>query len=233
MTAKVALLIAAGSGMGAAAARKLAAMGWRVAILSSSGRGETLATELGGVGVTGSNLDPSALQRIVDAAVKSFGGIDAVVNSAGHGPRGSILDIDDSGWHQAMDVYLLNVIRVTRLVAPIMRSRAGGSIINISSFAAVEPDRAFPTSSVMRAALAAFAKLFSDEFARANIRMNNILPGFVDTFPEQEEFRRRIPLGRYASADEIAETIAFLLSDGAKYITGQSIRIDGGVTRSL
>lgn len=233
MTAKVALLIAAGSGMGAAAARKLAAMGWRVAILSSSGRGETLATELGGVGVTGSNLDPSALQRIVDAAVKSFGGIDAVVNSAGHGPRGSILDIDDSGWHQAMDVYLLNVIRVARLVAPIMRSRAGGSIINISSFAAVEPDRAFPTSSVMRAALAAFAKLFSDEFARANIRMNNILPGFVDTFPEQEEFRRRIPLGRYASADEIAETIAFLLSDGAKYITGQSIRIDGGVTRSL
>lgn len=233
MTAKVALLIAAGSGMGAAAARKLAAMGWRVAILSSSGRGETLATELGGVGVTGSNLDPSALQRIVDAAVKSFGGIDAVVNSAGHGPRGSILDIDDSGWHQAMDVYLLNVIRVARLVAPIMRSRAGGSIINISSFAAVEPDRAFPTSSVMRAALAAFAKLFSDEFAQANIRMNNILPGFVDTFPEQEEFRRRIPLGRYASADEIAETIAFLLSDGAKYITGQSIRIDGGVTRSL
>lgn len=219
--------------MGAAAARRLAGLGWRVAILSSSGRGEALARELGGVGVTGSNLDPDALRRVVDLAVSNFGGIDGVVNSAGHGPKGRTLDLPDEDWHAAMDVYLLNVVRVARLVAPIMRSRGGGAIVNISSFAAVEPDRAFPTSSVMRAGLSAFTRLFADEFAASNIRMNNILPGFVDTFPEQEEYVRRIPLGRYASVDEIADTIAFLLSDGAKYITGQNIRVDGGVTRSL
>lgn len=219
--------------MGAAIARKLAKLGYKVAILSSSGRGEALATELGGVGVTGSNQKTDDLKRLVETAMDSFGGIDAVVNSAGHGPKGKILEISDADWHLAMDVYLLNVVRMARLVTPILQARGGGSIINISTFAAFEPDRAFPTSGALRASLAAFTKLFADEYAPVNVRMNNILPGFINSLPEKEEYRARIPMGRYGTMEEIAESVAFLLSDGAKYITGQNIRVDGGITRSV
>lgn len=233
MTTKVALVTAAGSGMGAGIARKLAGLGYKVAILSSSGRGEALAEELGGVGVTGSNQEPTDLKRLVDAAMDAFGGIDAVVNSAGHGPKGKILEISDDEWHTAMDVYFLNVVRIARLVTPILESRGGGAIVNISTFAAFEPDPTFPTSGALRASLAAFTKLYADEYAVANIRMNNILPGFVDSLPEKEAFRSRIPMGRYGTVAEIAETVGFLLSDGAKYITGQNIRVDGGITRSV
>lgn len=233
MPAKVALVTAAGSGMGATIARKLAHLGYKVAILSSSGRGEALAAELGGVGVTGSNQNTADLKRLVEAAIDSFGGIDAVVNSAGHGPKGKILEISDDDWHLAMDVYLLNVVRIARLVTPILQSRGGGAIVNISTFAAFEPDPAFPTSAALRASLAAFTKLFADQYASANVRMNNILPGFIDSLPEKEEYRTRIPMGRYGTMDEIAECAAFLVSDGAKYITGQNIRVDGGITRSV
>jgi NAD(P)-dependent dehydrogenase (short-subunit alcohol dehydrogenase family) len=132
-----------------------------------------------------------------------------------------------------MDVYLLNVVRIARLVTPILQSRGGGSIVNISTFAAFEPDPAFPTSGTFRASLAAFTKLFADEYAPVDVRMNNILPGFINSLPEKKAYRSRIPMGRYGTMEEIAETVAFLLSDGAKYITGQNIRVDGGITRSV
>ncbi len=233
MSDKVALITAGGSGMGAAIARKLASIGYRIAILSSSGKGEALADELGGLGITGSNRNPVDLQRFVNSALDSFGQINAVVNSAGHGPRGDLLSISDDDWHTGMEVYLLNVIRVARLVSPSLKQAGGGAIVNISSFTAFEPDPAFPTSSVFRAGLASFTKLYSDEMASYNIRMNNLLPGFVDSFPESEEISNRIPLRRYGTTEEIAETAAFLVSDGAAYITGQNIRVDGGITRSV
>lgn len=219
--------------MGAAIARKLAESGFKIAILSSSGRGEALAAELGGVGVTGSNQSPADLTRFVETAMDAFGRIDAVVNSAGHGPKGKILEISDDDWHLGMEVYLLNVIRMARLVTPILKSCGGGAIVNISTYAAFEPEPAFPTSGAFRASLAAFTKLFADEFASANIRMNNILPGFIDSLPEKEAFRSRIPMGRYGTTNEIAETALFLLSEGAQYITGQNLRVDGGITRSV
>ena len=230
---KVALITAGGSGMGAAAARRLADDGFRVAILSSSGKGEALAAELGGVGVTGSNRSNDDLARLVDLAMTTWGRIDVLVNSAGHGPRAPVLELSDDDWHQGMEVYFLNVVRPTRLVTPIMLAQGGGAIINISTFAAFEPDPVFPTSGVFRAGLAAFTKLYADKYAARNIRMNNVLPGFIDSLPEKEEFRARIPMGRYGRTAEIAATIAFLASDGAGYITGQNLRVDGGITRSV
>lgn len=230
---RVALLTAAGSGIGAAAARRLAAEGWQVAILSSSGKGQALAGELGGLGVTGSNRDPADLQRLVEAALARWGRIDAVVNSAGHGPKGPLLEISDEDWHLGMEFYLLNVVRIARLVTPVMQRQGVGSIVNVSTYALFEPEAAFPTSGVFRAGLAAFTKLWADEYAARGLRMNNVLPGFISSLPEKEERRARIPMGRYGSPEEVAELIAFLASSRGSYITGQNIRIDGGITRSV
>lgn len=230
---KVALVTAGGSGMGADAARRLSADGFEVAILSSSGKGEALAGELGGIGVTGSNRSVDDLQRLVDRAMDRWGRVDVLVNSAGHGPKGPVLEISDDDWHTGMEVYLLNVVRPARMVAPIMAAQGGGAIINISTFAVFEPDPLFPTSGVFRSALAAFTKLFADKYAGDNVRMNNILPGFIDSLPETEDRRARIPMGRYGRAGEVSALIAFLASDDAGYITGQNLRIDGGLTRSV
>ncbi|MDB6177172.1 SDR family oxidoreductase [Paracoccus sp. Z330] len=230
---KVALITAGGSGMGADAARRLAADGFRVGVLSSSGKGEALGRELGGFGVTGSNLSQTDLEALVNGAVERWGRVDVLVNSAGHGPKGPVLDISDDDWHQGMEVYLLNVIRPTRLVTPLMQAQGGGAIINISTFAAFEPDPLFPTSGVFRAGLAAFSKLFADKHAGDNIRMNNVLPGFIDSLPETEDRRARIPMGRYGHAAEVSSLISWLASEGGGYMTGQNLRVDGGLTRAV
>ncbi|WP_395502661.1 SDR family oxidoreductase [Ectopseudomonas mendocina] len=230
---KVAIVTAGGSGMGAAAARKLAEDGFRLAILSSSGKGEALAKELGGIGVTGSNQSNADLKRLIDQVMQQWGRIDVLVNSAGHGPRGPILEISDEDWVQGMETYLLNVIRPTRLVTPIMQQQKGGVIINISTAWAFEPSDMFPTSAVFRAGLASFTKIFVDTYAADNLRMNNVLPGWIDSLAATEERRESVPMKRYGHAEEIAATIGFLASAGAGYITGQNIRVDGGLTRSV
>jgi NAD(P)-dependent dehydrogenase (short-subunit alcohol dehydrogenase family) len=230
---KTALITAGGSGMGAAAARRLAADGFNVAILSSSGKGEALANELGGLGFTGSNQSSDDTKAFIDAAMARFGRIDVLVNSAGHGPRAPLLDITDEDWHKGMEVYLMCVIRPTRLVAPLMVANGGGTIINISTAWAFEPSAMFPTSAVFRAGLASFTKIFADTYAAQNVRMNNILPGWIDSLPATEERAKSVPMGRYGTSAEIAATVSFLASEGAGYITGQNLRVDGGITKSV
>jgi NAD(P)-dependent dehydrogenase (short-subunit alcohol dehydrogenase family) len=233
MNEKVAIITAAGKGVGAAIARELADSGYQVSLLSNSGGALELANELGGVGMTGSVTEPADLAKLVDSTMEKYGRIDAVVNNTGHPPKGELLDISDDEWRLGLDLLILNVIRMARLVTPIFVNQGGGAMVNISTFSAFEPELAFPVSSTLRAGLASFAKLYANRYAEAGIRVNNVLPGYMDNYPESEENLARIPMKRYAQVEEIAKTVRFLLSDEAGYITGQNIRADGGLTHSI
>ena len=233
MDPKVALVTAASQGLGAACARELAGRGYRVALLARSERVQALAGELGGVGVQGSVTQPADLERLVATAMERFGRIDAVVNNTGHPAKGDLLEVTDAQWHDGLELLVLNVIRLARLVTPIMEGQGGGALVNISSFTAVEPSAPRPVSSALRAALASVAKLYADRYAAAGIRMNTIMAGWADTYPVAPHDLAAVPLGRVADPAEIARVVAFLLSDEASYITGESLRVDGGLLRSV
>jgi NAD(P)-dependent dehydrogenase (short-subunit alcohol dehydrogenase family) len=246
---RVAIVTGGSSGIGAAAARALAGDGFRIAIMSPSDRSLALAKELGGIGRQGSNLDAADIAGLVKQTLNAWGRIDAVVTSMGHGkvPKGpawplarigfdadnpvSFLDIDDDTWHAAFDAYVLSVVRMARAVTPVMLKRGGGSFVNISSIAAIEPQGNFPLSSV-RAALHGFTKLFADRYARHNIRMNNLLPGFVENVDLSDAARAEIPMQRTGRMDEVGDAVLFLASGSSGYITGQSILLDGGLHRA-
>ena len=227
----VTIITAAGKGMGEAIARLLHSEGHQLVLMSNSGGAVALGEELGCAGVTGSVVEPNDLERLVDIAVGSFGRIDSVVNNTGHPPSGDLLTLTDTDWHRGLDLVLLNVVRMARLATPHM-SR-GGSIVNISTFSAFEPDLAFPVSSTLRAGLGSFAKLFANRYAPEGIRMNNVLPGFIESYDVNSDTLARIPMGRSGEVTEIAGTVSFLLSDAAGYITGQNLRVDGGISRSV
>lgn len=232
-TRPVAIVTAASKGIGAAIARELAGRGYRLALLARSQAIVTLAHELGGIAIQGSVAEPADLERLVETTLERYGQIDALVNNTGHPPIGELLAIADVDWHRGLDLVLLNVVRMARLVTPAMEKAGGGAIVNISAFAAVQPDAGFPVSGVMRAGLASFTKLYAARYAAAGIRMNSVLPGFVDSYPETPERVTQIPAGRFGTVAEIASAVAFLLSDGAGYITGQNLLVDGGLSRGL
>jgi NAD(P)-dependent dehydrogenase (short-subunit alcohol dehydrogenase family) len=232
-TTRVAVVTGAGRGMGAACARELAGKGWKLGLLSPSGSAETLAASLGGLGFKGSVESADDLERLVKTTADKFGRIDGVVVSLGGPPKGELLQISDQNWLRGAEMVVLSVVRLARLVTPIMQRQKGGSIVNISTFAAYEPDPAFPVSSTYRAGLGSFTKLYADRYAADGIRMNNILPGYIDSAQTKSEIVQRIPMRRYGKVQEIARTAAFLLSDDAGYITGQNLRVDGGLTRSV
>ena len=228
---KIAVLIAAGSGMGADAAKALSKDGFEIAIMSSSGKGRPKKIKRSQIHWF--KFRTREYKNFIKSIIEKWGRIDVLVNSAGHGPKGDILKISDHEWFRGMETYFLNVVRATRLVTPIMKKQKNGSIINISTYAVFEPDRNFPTSGVMRAGLTSFTKIYSDEYAKYNIRMNNILPGFIDTLKTKKEFLNRIPLKRVGKANEISAVVKLLASKEGSYITGQNIRVDGGITRAV
>jgi NAD(P)-dependent dehydrogenase (short-subunit alcohol dehydrogenase family) len=229
---KVAIVTAAGSGMGAACARELVQRGYSVALMSTSGKAEALAKELGGLGLTGSVTEEADLEALVDGTLERYGRVDGVINSTGHPASGEALELTDGQWHEALDLVVLNVVRIARLVTPAML-RQGGGIVNVSTFSAFEPSPAFPLSSSLRAALAGFTKLYADRYAADGVRMNNVLPGYIESFEIDDETRESIPMRRQGTVEEIAKTVAFLVSSDASYITGQNLRVDGGLTRSV
>jgi NAD(P)-dependent dehydrogenase (short-subunit alcohol dehydrogenase family) len=230
--ARVAIITAASKGMGAACAHELAERGYHVAIMARSEEVLRLARELSGIGLLGSVTDEEDLQKLVAKTMETYGRVDAVVNNTGHPAKGDLLSIEDADWHSGLNLLLLNVVRMARLVTPIMLKQGGGAFVNISTFGACEPGLAYPVSSVLRAALANFTKLFADRYAEHGVRMNNVLPGFIDSYEVSDDVRVTIPMQRAGTVKEIAKTTAFLLSEEAGYITGQNVRVDGGLTRS-
>ncbi|WKU43649.1 SDR family oxidoreductase [Streptomyces sp. VNUA116] len=232
-SAPVAIVTAAASGIGRGMASELAAAGHRLVLLDIDESVHDLARDLGGSAVTGSLTDPAGLARLVDHALERHGRIDAVVNGAGHARNGALLDVTDEEWHDGLDMLLLSVVRLARLVTPHMERAGRGAFVNLSSYTAFEPLGMIPVNSALRAALTSFTKLYADQYAPKGIRMNSIMPGYVDSWPERPEFLARIPAGRYATVTEVGKLAAFLVSDAAAYINGESIRIDGGAGRSL
>lgn len=230
---KVAIVTGAGKGMGAAVLKRLAADGYKLAAMSPSGAAKKLAESLGGIGVDGSNAVAADTEKLVKLTLDTYGRIDAVVNNTGHPPKGALLEISDEAWLQGFELVHLSVIRMLRLVTPVMLKQGSGGIVNILTYATLEPEAAFPVSGPVRAALAAFTKVYADEYAAKGIRINNVLPGYIDSLPEKPERRARIPMARYGRVDEIAGAVSFLLSENAGYITGQNLRVDGGITRAL
>ncbi len=230
---KVAVVTAAGSGIGEACARTLKDDGYTPILLSKSGSAVELARELGGDGFEGDVTDPDDLAALVEATTDRYGRIDAVVNNTGHPPKGPLLDISDEEWHEGLDLVLLNAVRMARLVTPVMEEQGGGAIVNISTFSAFEPSLDFPVSSILRAGLGSFTKLYADRYAQDGIRMNSVLPGFADSYEVDEETKREIPMGRPARTEEIADAVAYLLSSESSYVTGQNLRVDGGLTSSI
>ncbi len=229
---KVAIVTAAGRGIGAGIARKLAADGYRLGLLSPGDTVEPLAVELGGFAVRGSVTEPKDIERLVAGTIERFGRLDAAVVNVGHPPKGPLLEIPDADWHKGLDMAFLSVVRTARLVTPIMERQGGGALVAISSAWAFEPAADFPMTT-LRAALGAWVKLYADTYAAKRIRMNAVLPGFIDSLPEKSERRAAIPAGRYGETREIADAVAFLLSDAASYITGQNIKVDGGLMRGI
>jgi NAD(P)-dependent dehydrogenase (short-subunit alcohol dehydrogenase family) len=208
------------------------ARGYAVALMSPSESCEVLAAELGGVARRGVSQSGDDLKGLVDLAMATYGRIDAVLNQAGHPPKGDLLDISDDSWDLANDMIVKSVIRMARLVTPIMEAQGGGSIVNLTTYAALEPSLMFPTSCVYRAGISAFAKLYADRYGPKNIRMNCLLPGFTDSL-DLAKYADLPPMKRIARVAEQAKAAAFLLTDDSSYVTGQSLVVDGGLSRHL
>lgn len=230
---KAAIVTGAGKGMGAAVARELHGRGYDLALLSPSERCEQLASELGGVAHRGKVEYAADSQALFDLAMQTYGRIDAVLIHVASPPKGDLLEISEEDWDKAHELILKPVIRIAKLVTPVMEKQGGGSIVTITTFSAFEPSLIFPTSSVYRVGVSSFTKLYSDRYGPRNIRMNCLLPGFTDSLDLPQKFADMSALKRLARAEEQARVAAFLLSDDSSYITGQSLRVDGGVTRHM
>src|SRR5215467_10396061 len=210
-SAQVAIVTASSKGMGAACARLLAHRGYHLALFARGPELSDIATELDALALTGDLADPAAIEQLVHQTRQRYGRIDAVVNNTGHAAKGDLLTLTDEDWRRGLDLLLLNVIRMARLVTPIMLAQEGpGAFVNISSFAAVEPGLSFPVSATIRAGLSAFARLYVQQYGSHGLRMNNVLPGWIDTYPVAMETVGQIPLARTGTADDVARVVAFL-----------------------
>lgn len=255
---KVAMVGGASRGLGYAVARALAGAGAHVSIAARND--DALSAAAGRLGgKTGAQVlavrtDLSAVEDIERwhaATLDRFGGVDLLFANTGGPPPGPVLAFDDAAWSAAFAQLVLSVVRLVRLVVPSMQARGGGAILMATSSAVKEPIPNLALSNVLRASVSALAKTLALELAPLNIRVNQIIPGRIDTDRVRhldeangrrngitvEEQRRRataiIPMGRYGTPEEFGAVAAFLLSDASLYMTGASVLVDGGLTRSV
>jgi 3-oxoacyl-[acyl-carrier protein] reductase len=255
---KVALVAASSRGLGLGIARELAREG---ALVSIGARTESevhdvaeMLTQETGSDVLANVLDAACSDSItqwVESTADAFGGVDLLVINAGGPPAGTFDDFADSDWQSAFDLTLMSAVRMVRAALPLMRDAGGGSILTITSCSVKEPIDFLLLSNVMRSGVTSLAKSLSQQLASESIRINNLMPGRIDTDRVQsldqmnadakavpvEEVRavneQGIPLGRYGTIEEFGRLGAFLLSDAASYITGQTIAVDGGSIKTV
>ena len=246
-TQPTAIVTAASKGIGAACARHLAGLGYRLAIMARSDAIHDVAAGIGAKAFQADVTQPEDLARFVADAHAHLGRIDAVVANTGLSgdldtydgsffdinQDASITDHDDAYWTDMFDLQFMNVVRLARLLTPIMRDQGKGAIVNISAMISKEPHYAFPSSSTIRRALDGYVKLYADRHARDGIRMNSVSPGLVSNFTWNQAQLDAVPMRRPVDPEELARIVAFLLSDDAAYINGQNILADGGFNRGV
>lgn len=254
LTGKVALVAGASRGLGFAVAHLLAREG---AVVSMASRDETAITaaarRIGGNALA-TPLDvrsPDAIQRWADATIEKYGGIDLLFTNSGGPPAGPALGFDDAAWQDAVNLLLFSTLRMVRAAVPSMQARGGGSILVSTSSSVKEPIPNLGLSTVLRASVSALAKTLALELVGSKIRVNQIIPGRIDTdrvrqldeinakkqgiTVEQAKAKAQgsIPMGRYGETEEFGRAAAFLLSDAASYVTGATLQVDGGLIRSV
>ena len=255
---KVALVAGASKGLGYAVARALAADGARVSISSRdetaiAGAAQRIERETGApVMATAVDVrDKAAIDRWIASSADRLGGIDALMTNSGGPPAGLAVSFDDQAWQEAAELLLFSTIRMIRAAVPHIERRGGGAILVSTSSSVKEPIQNLGLSTVLRASVSALAKTLAIELAARKIRVNQIIPGRIDTdrvrqldeinaskqgiTAEQAKAKAEaaIPMGRYGQADEFGRVGAFLLSDAASYMTGATVQVDGGQIRSV
>jgi 3-oxoacyl-[acyl-carrier protein] reductase len=239
---RTAIVCGASQGMGLAIAEAFAGERMNVAMFARRRTVlETEAERLGALAVQGDVTNPSDCERLVTRTVDAFGGIDVLVNNSGGPPRGAAVDVDDESLETAVALLLLSAVRMTNLCLPHLRRSPAGRVINIESSTVREPADNLALSNAVRPGVVGWAKTLSREIGPDGITINTIAPGRIDTerlaevYPDgpTEEDLKAIPLRRLGRPNEIASVVCFLASDGASYVTGTTIAVDGGLTRGL
>ncbi|MGH9373469.1 MAG: SDR family oxidoreductase [Vicinamibacterales bacterium] len=254
LTGKVAMVAGASRGLGFAVAEALAREGARVSMASRDECAiQEAARRIGGdvLAVPVNVISVDAIQRWTTDTQRTFGGVDLLFTNSGGPPAGPAMSFGDEAWREAAELLLFSTLRMVRAAVPLMRARGGGAILMSTSSSVKEPIQNLGLSTVLRASVSALAKTLALELAQSKIRVNQIIPGRIDTDrvrqldeingtrqgisadQARQKAMAAIPMGRYGEAEEFGRVGAFLLSDAAAYMTGATVQVDGGLIKTV